>query len=92
MATYECVTCVQHYCVNCDGGQDACEDCHTGPRCNDCAVEHKYECSGVDYCAECGRSYKDGGPDESFCRKHRGKGGPPYDAATATGMYDREDG
>jgi hypothetical protein len=62
---YLCVDCENHYCVDCDGGEDSCSACHTGPRCNDCTVEHEAE---------------------------HGEGPPPYDAATATGMYDREEG
>lgn len=37
---YECIDCQQHYCVDCDGGEDSCAVCHTGPRCSDCAAEH----------------------------------------------------
>jgi hypothetical protein len=41
---YLCVGCDQHYCATCDdGGEDACSVCNTGPRCNECAVEHAAE-------------------------------------------------
>lgn len=32
------------------------------------------------------------GDEEYACWRCKSEGGPPYDAATATGMYDREDG
>lgn len=37
---YKCVACDQHYCDACDGGEDSCSDCHEGPLCNECAIEH----------------------------------------------------
>ena len=38
---YQCVECEQHYCTACDdGGEDSCPECHTGPRCNECAADH----------------------------------------------------
>jgi len=40
---YRCIGCDLHYCVDCDGGQDSCEKCHTGPWCDDCAAEHTHE-------------------------------------------------
>lgn len=40
MSVYQCVDCELHVCVDCEGGEDSCPSCHTGPRCDDCAVEH----------------------------------------------------
>lgn len=40
---FRCIGCEQHYCANCDGGEDSCARCGTGPRCDECAVEHEEE-------------------------------------------------
>ena len=40
---YRCIDCDAHYCATCDGGQDSCLQCHTGPRCDECAAEHADE-------------------------------------------------
>lgn len=37
---YECVDCQQNYCARCDGGEDSCKECRTGPFCPDCAYDH----------------------------------------------------
>lgn len=48
---YECIDCEQHYCAECDGGEDACPDCFTGPRCDDCATDHySNECPHTTTC------------------------------------------
>lgn len=41
--TFECRDCEQHYCIACDGGEDSCPKCSTGPRCDDCAYDHEQE-------------------------------------------------
>jgi len=41
MGVYRCTDCELSYCDNCEGGQDSCYLCHTGPRCDDCAAEHQ---------------------------------------------------
>lgn len=46
MGTYQCIDCELYYCVECDPGEDTCEDCHSGPRCNDCAADHVYAHGG----------------------------------------------
>lgn len=53
MTTYQCIDCELHYCLNCDdGGEDSCEKCHTGPRCNECAVDHAREHTTCGRCGE----------------------------------------
>lgn len=39
--TYQCKGCRQHYCVECEGGLDACPECSVGPFCDDCAIKHR---------------------------------------------------
>lgn len=40
MATFQCIDCELHYCTDCDGGEDQCGMCSTGPRCDECAFDH----------------------------------------------------
>lgn len=66
-----------------EGGED-CHDCSTpvgGFHHPGCDVEECPNCHLQLISCDCM------GDDEEA-----GEGGPPYDAATATGMYDREDG
>lgn len=51
MAVYACIGCDLDYCATCDGGEDACAACGTGPRCPDCAADHKRDEHGP--CTEC---------------------------------------
>ena len=80
-AIYECIDCEMNYCSNCDGGEDSCVTCSSGPRCDDCAVEHGEEehkrcwnCGGskekivgcVYCCRDCGFRCDEGKNDEGF--------------------------
>jgi len=65
-ATFECIDCEQHYCIECAPGEDQCAECHTGPRCNDCAVEHGEE-HEAEKCRKCSAATDDGEGWDGLC-------------------------
>lgn len=40
MGIYRCIDCELSYCDSCEPGEDSCKTCRTGPRCEDCAIDH----------------------------------------------------
>ena len=59
MSVYQCADCGLHYCTDCDGGIDQCDECRRGPLCHDCAAEnhtgmqHVRETRGCDNTTNC---------------------------------------
>ena len=77
---YQCIECEQHFCCSCEPGVDQCEECHLGPLCPDCAVEHDEGHRAERECDECGAEIPDH-PGGGAANRHHEQSCSLYDAS-----------